>query len=175
MTPVDLSSYQLMFITFKKWSGPPFGENPSNKMYHFDMSDVWKKQLRSPAASICHSWWTPAHVGPGVCGSSRTATGPEWWRVWSGCGYPTYGPVGGPAWTEGAVWQTERRKGEWIHEEMFQDHSLRTESVYLVVKHEKDGATNTHITWPLHLETIGLLGCRSPMPLKWYKQNLRNK
>lgn len=31
MTPVALSSYQLMFITFKKWSGPPFGENQVTK------------------------------------------------------------------------------------------------------------------------------------------------
>lgn len=38
--------------------------------------------------------------------------------------------------------------------------------IYLVVEHEQDGAANTHITWPLHLETISLLGGGSPVPLK---------
>lgn len=38
--------------------------------------------------------------------------------------------------------------------------------LYLIVEHEQDGAANTHVTWPLHLETISLLGGGSPMPLE---------
>lgn len=41
----------------------------------------------------------------------------------------------------------------------------------LVVKHEQDGAANTHITRPLHLEPISLLGGGSPVPLKGHFNN----
>lgn len=70
----------------------------------------------SPAAGICHSWWTRAHEGLGVCESWHTATEPGWWRVWSGCGYPAYEPAGGPAWTEGAgLKQGEYAIRLWCH------------------------------------------------------------
>lgn len=56
-----------------------------------------------PAAGTCRSWWTLARGGPAVCESWRTATGPGWWQVASGCGCPACEPSEGPAWTAAAV------------------------------------------------------------------------
>jgi len=53
--------------------------------------------------------------------------------------------------------------------------SLNSLRIYLVVKHEQDGAANTHVTGPLHLETISLLGGGSPMPLNKHRKNIRNR
>lgn len=140
----------------------------------------------SPAAGICHSWWTRAHEGLGVCGSWRTAIRPEWWQVWSECGYPACEPAGGPAWTEEAGLKEDLGvtfilhihymnyyylKNTWKqHYHTTEKHSKHpnrwTLSLYLVVEHEQDGAANTDITRPLHLETISLLGGGSSVPLK---------
>ena len=126
--------------------------------------------IYSPAADICHSWWTRAHEGLGVCGSWRTATGPEWWQVWSGCGYQAYEQAGGPAWTEGAGLNQEGSVisfGCPCYAPKMSERQTKPPSIYLVVQHEQDGAANTHITGPLHLETIRFLGGGSPVPLKW--------
>ena len=37
---------------------------------------------------------------------------------------------------------------------------------HLVVQHEQDSATDAHIPWPLHLETIRLLCGGRPVPLQ---------
>lgn len=125
-----------------------------------------------PAAGTCRSWWTLARGGPAVCESWRTATGPGWWQVASGCGCPACEPSEGPAWTAAAVfffwWEVPQL--EWIRS------GLRLMQLwafwYLVVQHEQDSATNTHVAGSLYLKAISLLGGCGPVPLKRYKDNV---
>lgn len=63
--------------------------------------------------------------------------------------------------------------GHWYEEHICFKNGRMTQSIafsiHLVVEHEQDGAANTHVTGPLHLKAISLLGGGSSVPLEWQK------